>query len=139
MQELFKNVPHLFDFHSIGDQVSGYITVAEGNNIIPFQIKRVYWTYSTPQNVTRGYHAHKTLQQVIFAVNGIIKFTVEELNGNKSEFVLDQPHKGLYLPPFTWREIQFSHNAVLLCLASDSFMEMDYIRDYEDYKSYKLP
>jgi dTDP-4-dehydrorhamnose 3,5-epimerase-like enzyme len=100
---------------------------------IPFEIKRIYWTYYTPQNIIRGFHAHKELQQMIFAVSGKIIFDVEDANREKKQFVLDQPHIGLYLPPYTWREIQFSHNAVLMCLASEVYDEKDYIRNYEDF------
>ena len=33
-----------------------------------------------------------------------------------------------------WRDIKFSHNAVLLCLASEIYQEHDYIRDYNTFK-----
>jgi dTDP-4-dehydrorhamnose 3,5-epimerase-like enzyme len=101
---------------------------------VSFEIKRVYWTYYTPQNVVRGYHAHRELFQIIFALAGKISFKVENRYGISTEFLLDQPHIGLYLPPYTWREIQFSHTAVLLCLASETYVETDYIRDYADFK-----
>jgi dTDP-4-dehydrorhamnose 3,5-epimerase-like enzyme len=112
----------------------GYITVAEYQKNIPFDIKRVYWTYFTPNDVLRGGHAHKKLNQVIFAVSGIITFTTEDLQGNKETFVLDTPNKGLFLPEKYWRDIQFSHNAVLLCLASEVYTAEDYIRDYDEFK-----
>ena len=54
--------------------------------------------------------------------------------GNKAEFTLSEPNIGLYLPPFVWREIKFSHDAVLLCIASEEYDESDYIRDYETFK-----
>jgi len=127
------DIPKILQFGSIGDSSLGYISVAENNGEIPFDIKRVYWTYYTPQNVTRGFHAHKELQQIIFAVAGNISFFTEDRNGNKLEFHLSNPHSGLYIPPFVWREIKFSHNAVLLCLASMEYSEEDYIRNYEDF------
>jgi dTDP-4-dehydrorhamnose 3,5-epimerase-like enzyme len=130
-----KTRPHIVTLDSIGSSVEGYITIAEQQKNIPFEIKRVYWTYFTPQNVIRGFHAHYALHQVIFAVSGTIKFLVEYKNEEQIEFILDQPNKGLYLPPDTWREIQFSHTAVLLCLASDVYNESDYIRDYETFRN----
>ena len=133
MPELFSQYPTFIEFPSIGNSSEGYISVAEIEKNVPFDIKRVYWTYFTPQNVMRGFHAHKELQQLIFAVCGKIIFKTEDKQGTKKNFILDQPHIGLYLPPTTWREIQFSHNAVLLCLASDLFTEKDYIRHYEDF------
>lgn len=121
------------EFPSIGSPNEGYISVAEAHKNLPFEVKRIYWTYYTPQNIIRGFHAHKELQQVIFAVSGKIIFNVEDADREKTQFILDQPHLGLYLPPYTWREIQFSHNAVLMCLASEVYAESDYIRNYEDF------
>lgn len=131
---LAKTSPEYFEVSSIGNSALGFISVAEFPNIVPFEIKRVYWTYYTPQNVIRGFHAHKELQQLIFAVAGNISFLTEDRNGNKQEFHLSNPHTGLYIPPLVWREIKFSHNAVLLCLASMEFSEQDYLREYKDFE-----
>lgn len=132
---LFENEPHLVRLPSIGDSKDGFITVAEFERNIPFAIKRVYWTYYTPQDVTRGFHAHKKLRQVIFALSGVIHFTIETKDSTTHSFNLDKPHEGLFLPPYSWREIKFSHSAVLLCLASEWFEEADYIRDYNTFKN----
>lgn len=128
------NKPKIIELSKIGSSVLGYITVAEENRNIPFDIKRVYWTYFTPQDVHRGGHAHKDLEQVIFALSGTIEFNIEDIYGNKSTFILDSPEKGLYIPSKIWRDIKFSHNAVLLCLASELYIEQDYIRDYDEFK-----
>lgn len=125
--------PHLINFNKIGSPNLGYISVGENHENIPFEIKRVYWTYYTPQDVTRGGHAHYDLEQVIVAVSGTITFTTEDLQGNKSEFILDSPEKGLYIPKLIWRDIKFSHNAVLLCMASEKYIAADYIRDYKTF------
>lgn len=132
---LFDSNPHLVGLPSIGNSKEGYITVAEFERNIPFNIKRTYWTYFTPNEVIRGFHAHRALKQVIFAVSGTIKFNIEQLDGKKIEFLLDKPNEGLYLPPYTWREMRFSHNAVLVCLASEWYDETDYIRDYKQFKN----
>lgn len=132
-----KNTPHIINMNKIGSSQLGYITIAEENQNIPFDIKRVYWTYYTPQDVVRGGHAHKELQQVIVAVSGTITFNIETLDGYKETFVLDHPSKGLFIPKLIWRDIHFTHNAVLLCLASEYYTEDDYFRDYEDFKNYK--
>ena len=122
----------------IGSPNLGYISVAQNNLELPFEIKRVYWTYFTPHDVLRGGHAHKSLEQVIFSVNGKINFNVEDFFGEKYDFELSEPNEGIYLPPLTWREIKFSHSAVLLCLASEVYLEEDYIRNYDEFKNMKL-
>lgn len=134
---VLKN-PRIIEFPKIGSSSLGFITIAEGMQNVPFDIKRVYWTYYTPQNVVRGYHAHRDLEQLVFACSGTITFYTEDRFGNKAEFVLSEPNIGIYLPPYVWREIKFSHNALLLCLASRGYEEEEYIRDYEEFKQYSV-
>jgi dTDP-4-dehydrorhamnose 3,5-epimerase-like enzyme len=130
------NDPQYFCLDKIGNSSLGFITVAENMKNIPFEIKRVYWTYYTPQDVVRGGHAHKRLEQLIFAVSGRIEFNTINLDGMEETFILDSPSKGLYLPRLIWRDIKFSHSAVLLCLASELYDESDYFRNYQDFKNY---
>ena len=125
--------PKLIEFSKLGDSTLGYITVAEYGKNIPFEIKRIYWTYYTPHDIVRGHHAHKRLEQVIYAVNGQIEFNLENKSGLKFEFKLDRPNLGLYIPSGYWRTIKLSHSAVLLCLASLEYDEEDYLRDYKDF------
>ncbi|MEC5394201.1 sugar 3,4-ketoisomerase [Riemerella anatipestifer] len=129
--------PHIINFNKIGSSQLGYITIVEGQKNVPFEVKRVYWTYHTPQDVVRGGHAHKALEQIIFAVSGAITFNTEDKEGNKETFVLDHPSKGLYIPKLIWRDIHFTHNAVLLCLASEYYTEDDYFRDYREFLEYE--
>ncbi|KQT22955.1 dTDP-6-deoxy-3,4-keto-hexulose isomerase [Chryseobacterium sp. Leaf405] len=132
-----NNKARYINLDKIGSSSLGFITVAENLKNVPFEIKRVYWTYYTPQDVIRGGHAHRNLEQIIVAVSGIIEFNTEDKEGNKETFILDNPSTGLYLPKLIWRDIKFSHNAVLLCLASEFYTENDYFRDYNDFKKYK--
>ncbi len=39
----------------------GNLTVADGIRNVPFDIKRVYWTYDIPAGESRGGHAHKVV------------------------------------------------------------------------------
>ena len=45
---------------------SGNITVLENNNDIPFDIRRIYYLYDVPGGESRGAHAHKELEQLIW-------------------------------------------------------------------------
>jgi oxalate decarboxylase/phosphoglucose isomerase-like protein (cupin superfamily) len=135
----FKNLllmatPHLIEFSKIGSSDLGYITVAQNSNL-PFAVQRVYWTYFTPDSVVRGQHAHHELEQIIFATSGRIEFTLEGHDGAIQTFLLDSPNVGLYVPSGYWRTIKFSHNAVLMCLASMEYNEYEYIRDYNEFKA----
>lgn len=124
--------PYLIQFNSIGKSDIGYISIAE-KETLPFVPHRIYWTYFTPEDVKRGYHSHYDLEQILVAVAGRIVISTEMNNGLKREFVLDSPKVGLYIPKMCWRVMQYSHNAVQMCIASEEYDEKDYIRDYDEF------
>ena len=127
-----SNAPYIIDFPKIGETAEGFISVAEKDSL-PFVPKRVYWTYYTPQDVVRGRHSHHELQQILIAVAGTITVWTEMANGDKAEFVLISPQHGLLLPAGCWHTMQYSENAVQVCIASMEYAEEDYIRDYQDF------
>lgn len=126
--------PYLIEFKKIGSGDIGYISVAENNSAIPFDIKRTFWTYYTPESIVRGRHAHHETQQILIAVAGRIIVNTEMPNGELNTFILDRPDIGVYIPSNAWHTMQFSHTAVQLVLASTEYDENDYIRNYEDFK-----
>lgn len=128
--------PYLIEFKKIGSPGLGYISIAEKEQLL-FPIKRVYWTYYTPEEVKRGGHAHYELEQILLAVSGRINVYTELLNGEKTTFILERPNMGLYIPRLCWREMQYSHNAVQVCLASMEYDEKEYIRDYPTFQRLK--
>lgn len=65
------NKPQIITFDKIGSSQLGYITITETQKNVPFEIQCVYYTH---HDVKRCGHAHKTLQQMIFAVSGTIIF-----------------------------------------------------------------
>jgi dTDP-4-dehydrorhamnose 3,5-epimerase-like enzyme len=110
----------------------GNIAVIE-NDVIPFDIKRVYYLYDIPSSSIRGGHSHKNLQQVLIAISG--SFNVVLKDGNSQTIVtLNKPDKGLLIKHNTWRELEnFSSGAVCLVLASAIYEEEDYIRDFNEF------
>lgn len=114
----------------------GNLTVVEQFKEVPFDIKRVYWTYDVPGGESRGGHAHKKCQSFIIAVSG--SFTVRLDDGHKHEtYHLNHPYQGLLINTGVWRTLEdFSSGAVCLALASELFDENDYIREYDDFIRY---
>lgn len=127
--------PHIIEFPKLGESSIGYISVAENQKHIPFEIKRVFWTYYTPESIVRGRHSHHNTEQVLIAVAGKIIVHTELPDGELQTFVLDTPEKGVYVPPTAWHTMQYSHTAVQMVLASTVYNEKDYIRNYDDFKS----
>ncbi len=129
---LLMVVPYIISLLRIGSNDIGQLAVAEGESL-PFAVKRAYWTFGVPSNKIRGHHAHYDLQQLIVAVHGSLEMTVETPDRVRHVFLLDRPDQALYIPRMCWREIKFSADAVLLCLASQEYAESDYIRSYYDF------
>lgn len=123
------------DFQILGDERGSLVAIEQGDgNIIPFDIKRVYYIYKTSPGVSRGFHAHRNLQQVAICVAGSCRMVLDD-GFNREEVVLDCPTKGLLIQGLLWREMHdFSENCVLLVLASEHYDESDYIRDYSYFK-----
>jgi hypothetical protein len=109
------------------------LTFIEGGRHIPFSIARVYYLYNVPVDAERGGHAHRLLQQVIFALSGSFCVTVDD-GSEKASFWLRNPRQGLCLGKMLWREMDsFSQGAVCMVLASRPYEEADYIRDYTEF------
>lgn len=123
------NLPKIFD-------PRGNLTFVEGQNHIPFDIKRAYWIYDVPGGETRGGHAFREQEEFIVALSG--SFDVEVDNGfEKKRFHLNRSYFGLHIPAGSWRIMDnFSTNSLALVLASTFFDENDYIRNYADFADY---
>lgn len=122
----------LKDFHIIGDNRGSLISI-ESKIDIPFEIKRLYYIFGNKNNIRRGFHAHKNLQQLLIAVAGSCKILLDS-GQNREEILLDSPSKGLLIKNCVWREMfDFSADCVLLVLASEHYDEKDYIRDYNKF------
>lgn len=113
----------------------GTLCVAEARTPeIPFEIKRVYYTYGAEKDIVRGNHAHKKLEQILMCPYGSIEVTLDDGHSNTETVILNDPSITLYVGPSTWRTMKWLRsNSVLLVLASEHYDESDYIRDYESF------
>lgn len=122
----------LIKFKDIVDKY-GHLTPIESKVDIPFEIKRVYYITGVEEGVTRGFHSHNKLHQVLICLNGSVK--IKTKNPHEEEIIeLNNPSIGLYIGPYVWREMfEFTVGSVLLVLASEYYDENDYIRNYDFY------
>ena len=122
------NLPKIFD-------PRGNLTFIQYPNQLPFEIKRVFWTYDVPGGGKRGGHAYKSQNEVIVALSGSFDVIHTLADGSTHLTSLNRSYHGLYLPALTWRHLEnFSTNAICLHLSDQEFDAMDYLRDFEEYK-----
>lgn len=114
----------------------GNLAFAESYIHVPFAIERVYYLYDVPSASVRAGHAHKALHQLLLPISG--SFDVRLDDGQREEVVtLNRPHRGLYIGPRTWRELEnFSSGSVCVVLASTPYDESDYIRDKDEFLAF---
>lgn len=125
----------LIDLPFLGDE-RGSLVAIESTNNVPFEIKRVYYIFGTEQGVSRGFHAHKNLQQLAVCVAGNCRMLLDD-GKTKESVLLASPKQGLIIGNNVWREMyDFSEDCVLLVLASEHYDEKDYLRNYDEFLRY---
>ncbi|PJK27896.1 sugar 3,4-ketoisomerase [Minwuia thermotolerans] len=130
--QLSPGMAQLIDLPVVTDP-RGDLTFVEGGNHVPFDIARVYYLYNVPVDAERGGHAHRQLQQVVFALSGSFRLRVDDGKA-REEYWLRDPRQGAFINRLIWREMdRFSQGAVCMVLASHPYDETDYIRDYDEF------
>lgn len=122
----------ILQFADLGDE-RGKLVVIEGEQSIPFAIKRVFYIYGSDSSVVRGQHANRESEFVLINVAGKSKVRITD---GKEEYIveLDKPMMGVYIPKMIWKDMyDFSTDSVLLVLASTHYNGTEYIRDYNEY------
>lgn len=126
-----ENTIQLIDIPKISDP-RGNLSFIE-KEVLPYDIKRVYFLYDVPSGAERGGHSHKDLQEFLIALSGSFDVVLKDGTTEK-KVTLNKPNQGLLIKSGVWRELEnFSSGSVCLVVASDFFKEEDYIRDYEKY------
>ena len=107
----------------------GKLTVIE--RILPFKIKRVYFIYDTA-NKDRGGHRHKITTQALICLKGSCTVSCDN-SFIKEDYTLNSPNKSLIVYPEDYHTMSnFTDDAILLVLASENFIEQDYIDEPYD-------
>lgn len=117
---------------------SGNITVVENfKEILPFDVRRIFYLYDIPGGESRGAHAHKECHQFLIAASGSFEVLLDDGITNR-QVQLNQADMGLHIPPGLWAsEVNFSSGSICLVLASHQYNEADYLREYSDFLKFK--
>jgi len=110
----------------------GNLSVIE-KNILPYEMKRVYYLYDVPGGAERGGHSHIDQQEFLVALSGSFEVVMHD-GISETTVTLNIPNKGLLIPTGIWRELKnFSSGSVCLVIASDTYLEEDYIREFDEF------
>jgi UDP-2-acetamido-3-amino-2,3-dideoxy-glucuronate N-acetyltransferase len=111
----------------------GALTFGEIGEQLPFEIKRYFLVFDVPNQEVRGEHAHHQLHEFLICLRGSCAIALDD-GQHRDEVTLNSPTIGLHVPPKVWRvHYKYSHDAMLLVLASDLYLADDYIRDYDEF------
>jgi len=115
----------------------GYlVALEEASDIVPFPIKRIYYIFGVKETLRRGFHAHKSLKQVLICISGECDVMLDD-GSTKTTIHIDSPSKGLLIEKPLWREMfNFSKDCVLVVLASEHYEPEDYIWDYREFRRF---
>ena len=93
---------------------AGNLTPVYGSINIPFDVKRVFYSYDIPGGEARGAHAHKECHQLLVAASGSFEVVLDD-GVNKRTLLLNRPfldciflrvfglwNKGFLLGLFVW-------------------------------------
>lgn len=135
-KDQFLSGPVLYSLTHVND-IRGDLVAGESLKEIPFTPERFFFIYNVPSTKVRGEHAHKELHEFLIAVKGAVSVILDDGKRSK-EYALDNPQIGLHIKPGTWTtQYKYSADAILLVLASDHYKNDDYIRDYNEFLTWK--
>lgn len=127
---------YLIKIPLIKEKGRGNLCFGEVQKHIPFLIKRFYCIFNVPEGQSRGNHANKNTEQILFCLKGSVKVELDD-GINRDIVYLSEPNVGIFLGKMLWRKMsEFKKETILLVLASDFHKENDYIQDYNVFKKY---
>lgn len=114
----------------------GDLSVGEFATDLPFLPARYFVVFDVPSMELRGGHAHKECAEFLVCVSGSCRVLVDD-GQNRAEVELNSPSRGLHMPAGIWgSQFAFTKDAVLLVFASHPYEAEDYIRTYDEFKSF---
>jgi len=114
----------------------GSLIVGEFPKTLPFSPVRFFIVTGAAKGESRGNHAHKSTEQILFCLSGQVNVRVNDGNELR-EFVLSPGKEGLYIPALHWGEQIYSgEDTSLLVLASEPYSANEYINTLSDFENY---
>lgn len=123
---------YLIDLPQASD-ARGSLTFATAGQEIPFPIQRVFWIHDIPAGTRRGGHCHNTCSEVVVAVRGAFRMTVDD-GRVRGDVWMDSPRRGILVPAGTWCELtDFEPGTLVMVMASHPYDATGYCHSYDDF------
>lgn len=111
------------------------LTPVELNDIVPFEVKRIYYLDNLDDSHVTGEHCHKIEEEFFIQIKGSSVAVIDRGQG-KEEIALEGPSEAIYCPAYVWHGFKKpSPDCVILALSSTNYNpdRSDYIEDYSAY------
>lgn len=111
------------------------LTPVELKDIVPFEVKRVYYFDDMKPTDMTGAHCHKIEEEFFIQLKGTSVAVIDRGNGVE-EIPMQGPGDAIYCPNYVWHGFKnASADSVVLALSSTNYSpdRSDYIEDYNVY------
>lgn len=124
------------DAHRAHSSAESRLTVFENGRQVPFAVNRVF-LINADQPTMRGNHAHRRCSQAMVCLSGSCEITVDD-GRNRRPIMLSGPDRGVLVPAGIWADQHYKERGTILMVLCDlPYDEADYIRDYDEFLSYR--
>lgn len=109
------------------------LTPVELDQVVPFEVKRLYYFDDIPAGSQTGEHCHKIEDEVFFQVKGSCTAIIDQGKG-KEDIRLEGPGDAIYTPAYVWHGFKdASPDCVILAVSSTHYSpdRSDYVEDYD--------
>ena len=112
------------------------LTPVELKDVVPFEVKRLYYFQDVPEGIQTGEHCHKIEEEVFIQMKGTATAIIDRGQG-KEEIEMRGPNDAIYVPNFVWHGFKnASADCVIVAFSSTNYNSTreDYVEDYAEFK-----
>ncbi len=115
-------------------EADGRLLVMEEGSPVPFEIKRLFWVKDVTPGSSRGDHATKKTNLILFPLCGQCEVEVDD-GVNRETIVMDDPTKGIYIENMIWRSMKnFTPDCIMMAVTDRKFEPGN--ETYDDYEEF---
>lgn len=115
------------------------LTPVELRDIVPFEVKRIYYFDDMKPEDKTGAHCHKIEEEFFIQLKGSSVAVIDRGQGLE-DVPMSGPGDAIYCPNYVWHGFKnASPDSVVLALSSTNYSpdRSDYIEDYDAYLGFR--